>query len=353
MKYKHNQVFRVSGISPPSENKEIIFLQDKKLNIKAISSSNVDSYCFETDTQNAIASLILAGPWGEKDKDKVPQAIMESIKRIQEDRKNKIKSGTAIILQVEGEIENLQDSTENEFDDFSIWTGKLHDSDIEKITSASVHAKNLLLVSLFLGANHPIEIGRIDSGVYLENNNKRICYPFSIKLGIPKFFCSEVFNDTLATEVNSYFDIIKRSNLLDRVFRLLSQAIDGTNDNLRSFIFACTALEVFINKIFKEYEKEFLAFLDKSSGFNTSKIFLNRISEVMRDKYKLQDKFVIITSFLKDEEAELMLEWFKKIKKCRDQMFHGEEIEEATLPTDDVINIIKIYLKKHIDKLSA
>lgn len=351
MKYKHIQVFRVYGFSNPVEN-EITFFQDSKLNVKAIFSHSLDDYCFEIDRRNAISSLIFTRHWAEKDKDKIPKAIEEGIKRVQNDRKVKIRSGAAIVLAMEGEIENLRNSIEREFDEFTISIAELHDSDIKTITTTSIYAKHLLFTSLFLAANHSMDIKKVDSGLYLTNHENKIYYPISISLSTPNVFCSESLNEAVA-KIKNYFDIVKKEKSLNKVYRLLSQAIDSNNDNLKSFIYSWTALEILINKIFNVYEKEFLNFLAKSSKLNASRFFICRISEIMKDKYKLHDKFVIITSFFKDEEAEIMSEQFKNVKKYRDKMFHGEDIEEATLPTDDVIKIIKIYLKAHIDKLAA
>jgi hypothetical protein len=346
MNYKYIQIFRVYGISTPTEEKVFSLIQDDTLNIKAITSSNIDDYCAEIDRKNAVGSLILGGPWG-KDNNEIDKAIKENIDKIRERRKTQLCSDAAILLEVEGQIDNQLDGQKREFDDFTVCFDELKAVDVKKMVTASTHAKNLMLCALFLATSHPIEIRKLTEGVYLIDHNKKVHYSYSLSMSA-KCFSSEIFDNKLATRTDSYFKELKKSKSLDKVFRLLSQALDESNDIFRSFIFSWTALEIFINKIFNEYEKKFLDDLVKSSSLKTTHVYLERIADVMKDKYSLKDKFVVISSFLADDEAEKFLEEFKKIKKIRDQIIHGEEINENTLPVHGIIKIVKAYLKKHI-----
>ena len=63
-----------------------------------------------------------------------------------------------------------------------------------------------------------------------------------------------------------------------------------------------------------------------------------RIKDVMKDKYRLTDKFVLIASFLSNEIEE-DIESFKSMKKLRDDIFHGKEFNEETLPVEDAAGI--------------
>ena len=72
-----------------------------------------------------------------------------------------------------------------------------------------------------------------------------------------------------------------------------------------------------------------------------------RIKDVMKDKYRLTDKFVLIASFLSNEIEE-DIESFKSMKKLRDDIFHGKEFNEETLPVEDARKLAAKYLKSHM-----
>jgi hypothetical protein len=50
----------------------------------------------------------------------------------------------------------------------------------------------------------------------------------------------------------------------------------------------------------------------------------------MKDKYKLSDKFALITFILCPENADQDIEEFKKLNNERNSLLHGQDVIEAT-----------------------
>ena len=138
------------------------------------------------------------------------------------------------------------------------------------------------------------------------------------------------------------------------VNRLLVQAISKDNDKLRRFISGWSALEILINKVFSEYEKLFIQNLIGTAPTGHTQRYFDRIRNVMQGKYRITDKFVILVACLGDNESiESDIESFEFIKEKRDSLFHGNVIDESSLPINEIVILLKKYLARHIDKKAS
>ena len=104
---------------------------------------------------------------------------------------------------------------------------------------------------------------------------------------------------------------------------------DVGTDRLKAFLSGWTALEILIGKAFNTYEQVFLSPLKNAGQATLRDRFLDRIKVVMKDKYRLTDKFVVVAAVLfpaiPDIELEGDYETFCRLKKLRDSISHGDE----------------------------
>jgi len=77
---------------------------------------------------------------------------------------------------------------------------------------------------------------------------------------------------------------------------------------------------------------------------------LGRISEVMKDKYSLSHKFLVIASLLNDATASDDADAFDELKKIRDTFFHGSEISVSDFPTERIQRLVLKYMKLHLER---
>ena len=61
----------------------------------------------------------------------------------------------------------------------------------------------------------------------------------------------------------------------------------------------------------------------------------------------LTDKFALIASFLSNEIVE-DIELFKSMKKLRDDISHGKEFNDETLPVEDARKLTAKYLRSYM-----
>jgi hypothetical protein len=134
---------------------------------------------------------------------------------------------------------------------------------------------------------------------------------------------------------------------LSRVYKLLIQAISRDNDELRRFIFGWSALEILINKVFSEYEKQFVQNLLGAHPANHTLRYFDRVREVMEGKYRMVDKFIIVAACIGNNGFETDIQNFIKIKKIRDTLLHGEVINEKSLPISETVGLLQKYILRH------
>jgi hypothetical protein len=70
----------------------------------------------------------------------------------------------------------------------------------------------------------------------------------------------------------------------------------------------------------------------------------------MSDKYRLSDKFSVIAGELDDSEAEDDQHKFDAIKVTRDKLLHGEDVPISSLPTSDATQLLRKYLRLHLER---
>jgi hypothetical protein len=135
------------------------------------------------------------------------------------------------------------------------------------------------------------------------------------------------------------------------IFRsLLNDSLDPSQGTLRRFLSAWMALEVFVNKNFGAYEKRFWNSLSAGVAPPIRDQYLKRIHEVMRDKYKVLDKFAVLAAELDPAAADDDIGTFQRGKALRDEFAHGEPVDEPTLPVEPVQRLIRKLLRLHLNR---
>jgi hypothetical protein len=158
---------------------------------------------------------------------------------------------------------------------------------------------------------------------------------------------TSVTRETLDTAAK-YATDLRTDTKLRTVGRLLSQSSLAA-DNLTAFLTAWAGLEVFTNKTFKDaYEPLVFTTLEDASPA-ARKPFIDRLRDVMTDKYNIRDKFVVIASELDMAEADADIESFKDVKKQRDAV-HDMSVVPDALPTGCARNLLRKYLRLHLTR---
>ena len=69
----------------------------------------------------------------------------------------------------------------------------------------------------------------------------------------------------------------------------------------------------------------------------------------MSYKYRLADKFAAVSLKLSPDMGDQDLNTVLGVKKVRDELSHGESVDEATLPVKAIRDLATKYLRLHLE----
>ncbi len=253
-----------------------------------------------------------------------------------------------LIAEATGTIENVALDKVNLLGEIGFGANLFDDANL------AAHAKQAIEVAVTgLALALPIgefrEVETLGSVSYLvDPSTNRIVYSLGSNfIKASGRVSTSVTAETLATAAQ-FATNLRGDTRLGTVGRLLSQSSLAT-DNLTAFLTAWAGLEVFTNKTFKDaYEPLVFTTLEDASPA-ARKPFIDRLRDVMTDKYNIRDKFVVIASELDMADADADIESFKDVKKQRDAV-HDMSVVPDALPTGRARNLLRKYLRLHLTR---
>jgi hypothetical protein len=345
MEYKHTVVYRLEGISSSNLDEDKLVFQDEDLGITVVLTSDVNRHCLSIDRGLACLSLLLRGMFADEKMQELPAAIDSEITKIQEERLSKEKSGAYAAIVISGQAElDIREDLYIEADQFTISFDAIDKESIRNQHKERIHA---IVASIAISTNPEYHAEKMASGICFFDANDKPLYTYTPQGGRARLILAKPVGLEKEAEICRVIGLSIANMQLKTPFRLLTQSLETTQDNLRAFISAWSALEILTHKVFPVYEKLFIAgIMNDHSSYGVND-FMRRIKEVMRDKYRLTDKFSLVASFLSSEATE-DIKLFKNMKKERDNISHGNEFDEEALPVEDARKLASKFLMNHM-----
>jgi hypothetical protein len=345
MDYIYTIIYRFEGISDNNLVEDRIVYQDAVFGITVLLTNDINRHCLNIDTGLACASLLLRGMFGDEKPQELPIAIDAEVKKIQEERGAKKKSGAYAVIIIKGNAElNINEKLHKETDQFRICFDVIDKDSLREQHKEKIHS---IVSSLSMCTCPEYHAERTSSGIYFIDYNDKPLYSFTMQGGRAHLILAKPIDIEKQNEITKVIGLSNSNQQLKTPFRLFTQSLETTQDELRSFISAWSSLEIFTNKVFSIYEEQFITNIADDHSSHGVNQFLTRIKDVMKDKYRLSDKFALIASFLSNEIEE-DIELFKSMKKLRDDISHGKEFNEETLPVEDARKLIAKYLRSYM-----
>ncbi len=306
---------------------------------------DAEDFCKLIDVGDAIASVYMNRRFNDPSKRIDKDLILQEIDNIRKRRilRTPISDFVAIKIRKECQLEISNVVYKDESYSFSIGKNDnfilidSHKRDIDNVLSA-----------INLNSITSLKFEKIAEGIYYPNIDGRTLFkqkdpPYRVKVSVVNGITTTAIRKINASIIN-----LSKYKDLDKILSFHTQMHDKKNDGLKSFIFGWTALEIFINKNFKKYYKTFWGNLNQGNPLFVK--FSDRLDPILKDKLRLNDKFLIIVACLNQNPDRLDdLAQFDKIKETRDKYFHGQTIEN--LPIEGLNILLKKYLDLHISKL--
>jgi hypothetical protein len=345
VKVQYTAIFKLVGVSKLPEGTEctsLFTLQSPVL--AAVLTTNPEPYFLHIDKSLALGTQGLKGLFAP-DKGSLQDLLAAEIEDVKARRVESIGSGVFLIFEGETDIPNPAFKYRRDSDEFGVCLNGIEKAEIRERFRPSVQ-RVITALSLSLPTNADRGIEKAGDVVHLIDDGKPI-YSFAL-YGSARASVSSPLSHGLIAESAALAAKIATNETMTRITSLLMISLDDATDELQGFIAAWSALEIFINANFKgTYEARLFEIMEDGAPASSKPVF-ERFKDVMSDKYRLADKFLVITSVLDSGAATHDATEFGRLKKFRDGLLHALDTASSSLPTEAVQKLLLKYMKLHL-----
>jgi hypothetical protein len=312
-------------------------------------TNNPNPFLLDVDRETALGRLMLKGFTGQRGITEFPIALNAEIEEIKAERAKKVGSRPVLVVEASGDIETEVTRPFHEYDGFIVTFDC-----VNKKTVAQTHKPEFdaMKLAVALESEPPSRFAALGDGVILINEEGKTIYSISFAMSSDAAVSSKLTVEGV-DRICSRYTILQRAINIKSVERLFSQMADYETDHLKVFLSGWAAIEILIAKSFKTYEDAFLSPLTNDRQKGLREKFLVRVKGVMKDKYRLTDKFAAVAAVLfpnsPENEIQKDFEKFNKLKKLRDSIFHGEGFSDKDLPVPVLAALLRKYILAYIE----
>jgi hypothetical protein len=336
----------VQGIVHKPDAPDLVLYDDSEAGLRVTVTADPNRHLHVVNRQSALALMMLRAMIPEPLDEAFPHNLAEQIAQIDRRRLDSAGTDGVVVVQITGDVMASLPSDARIINDFLLCFDAF---DKKALRSRLLPQLSAVLTALRLGGSRPYEFRSLAEGTFLTTAEGVIIHSMTLEAGSVGMYQSTPLNEAQRERIAKDIPLILKAGNLERIVRLYVHSLNRATDNYRSFIAAWSALEILVGKIFPTYQPLLAAELQQVSQPPGVQVYLNRVAEVMEDQHNLADKFTIISMFLDDEgQPEEDVKKFRRLKKVRDLLFHGQDIPEESLPTGEVQQLFDKYLRNHV-----
>lgn len=349
MRYLYSAAWSVIGGISLRDDSQPIELPSSE-NCRFVLTRDPDSLLANIDQGSAVRHLMLKGLVGQRGEADLTTALKAEIEEIKAKRKKETGCQAVLVVEAHGEIDAALKEPLREHEGFIITFDAVDKQAVKQVHRSEIEAMKLAVA---FETEVPSRFAALSEGTYLINEAGKIIHSISLSVTGVEVSVSRSLSTEVVGRISERYAMLKQANNLDSVQRLFSQMADYGTDRLRAFLSGWAALEILIAKLFKTYEQVFLSPLTSAGQPTLRERFLGRIRSVMKDKYRLADKFIAVAAVLfpgaDDNAVQEDYEEFCQLKERRDSIFHGDEFSEKDLPVHELTSLFRKYLLAHLE----
>jgi len=259
-------------------------------------------------------------------------------------RRERFKNCVFLVVTGSGNTEPFNPTNLNDAGDFVVCTDGADKSAISREFEPKVTA---VVNAIAVEKEHIFSIRKVKSSIVFFGDDGRPIYSYALTAGGARGYISSPYSEEQIQTVNRLYSHFSADRELRRVLRLIRSSFETEGDLFRSFVAAWSAFEIFVNKVFRStYEQRFMRGVVPATARPQ---FAKHIQDVMNGRYPLTVKFAIIACELSPSTADEDVEIAKRGKSLRNDLFHGEAVDESILPVEPIRNLAMKYLRLHFD----
>jgi hypothetical protein len=349
VKARYLTVYKILGFNKLPEDQVSVLLVDKP-DGKVTLTADPEAYCVHMDRKGGIANALLRGFSGGQKAGDADERLKAEIDEVKNARQLRTKNGAFLAIEGETEVQDANLSATRQFADFGVC--------LDALPSGSIARRFRPLVSIALAAigfsvpaRADPRVERVGEVSYLvDEETGKLLYCINIEFGEVTLSVAGPMTADTVEAIRRRLESSPPDGGLTKVVNLLLESQEAATDDLRSFISAWAALEIFVNMIFRSrYESEWIGVLASAAPSSLTRHF-DRLREVMKDKHRLLDKFLIVASLLDADSADADAAVFAAAKSVRDSLFHASDTNSTKYPVAQIQNLLRKYLARHLDR---
>lgn len=361
-RYTYIALMTVPGVRLPEDSHgEMSVWTFPELNAKAVLTEDWDRYCVHMDRSGAIGFLLLTAFSGRGrfrrlvkywnklrvkvlgqatavTRDLFKQAEIEKDDRHREHQ----SSGCYLIYTAQGELlEPVNLTVAKRCGEIGFGFDLFDGESYRKRHRNALHCTATAVALSLAETNSSPEIHFSRDLVYLTGADGLVVYSKSMTMGGAGFVTSSIRGKETIEVVNEYIPAMMGDRQIEAAIDLFVQSQRKENDNLRAFIAGWSALELLVNRFSKSFRKEWEGSLQQGDvpEWDTD------LSGVPVEEYRLRDRFFSVACVLDRQSAKEDSVRFAEANSIRGEFYHRLKASEEELPTTDVRELFRKYLR--------
>ena len=343
LRYVYTTIREIIGITAP-EAGDAILIDDSKSGTWSCLTRDPSRHRRELDEGAAVGTMLLRGLVGGGPEGSFAERLEKEIPAIVEERSERTKPHNYLVLRLEGEVPDWESRAEREVDEFVIRLNGAPNLGIQDRLKVDLSS---IVIAITSRTDRIVQLSPHAEGVVFFREDGKKIYAKELTGGPAHIFVSSPWDVADQASFQADFLVLREFSSFARVHQLFAASLEQAHDCLRAFLSGWSALEIFVNKVFLNYETEFLGSLTSDADPKAREWFVKRIREVMKDKYRLRDRFALIAASLVPGEADSDVANFIEAKKYRDDLAHGKEVDDSDLPVVVVHKVLGKYMRLH------
>ncbi|MBA2588717.1 MAG: hypothetical protein H0U98_08850 [Alphaproteobacteria bacterium] len=332
----------------PAGHDTVVLATLENPQLAAALTTNVEPHFGHVDKSAAIAAQLLKGVFNPEEAvtGSFDERLAAEIEQRRAERAKQNLRGVFAIFEGAVEVEPNFDAyrdTEN----FGIAIDAFDKAAVRELFRPNQDAIiSGLILSVPPGMDRKCE--KLAQVVYLKDAASKVIYALSMGGGAVDAYTAGQLTDQAISDSGNLTGMLAADTVLTRSVSLLVASMEIGRDELEAFLIAWSALEIFVNASFKAtYGQRWLQIMRQGAPQSAEPVF-DRLADVMKDKYRLADKFLIIASVLNGVNAATDEKEFRRLKDVRDTLLHTYERTTSPLPTAGVQALTQHYLRLHL-----
>lgn len=346
LKFVYTTIFEILGVMAP-EKGDAVLIDDPSEGVWACLTRDAAPHRKDLDEGAAVGTMLLRGLIGKGPEGAFPERLRKETAAVSEERSSGASGRHFLVVRLEGLAPDWESRAEREVEEFVIRLNGAPKLGLREQTKTAVAS---IVISITQRTGRPVQLRPHAEGlVFFREDGKKV-YAKELKGGPANLFVSTPWDPAMQKPLQADFQSLQGLTGLTRIHNLFAASIEQANDRLRAFQAGWSALEIFVNKVFSDYEAEFLGGLTSDSDPRAKAWYVERIRDVMKDKYRLRDRFALIATLLDPGEADKDVGDFVSAKKSRDDLAHGQDVADSDLPVEIVHRLLAKYLHLHASR---